>query len=307
MGYARVRSVALHGVVGELIVVEADVSPGLPGLFFSGLPDAALNESPERVRSAITNTGERWPRQRITVNLLPADVPKHGSGFDLAVAIAVLAAAGELAVNDLHDAVLIGELGLDGALRPIRGVLPAMVAAERARVAWAVVPVDNVGEARLVPSIRVRAADSLGRLVAFLHNLQPLLDPPVEPVAPLPPGPDLSDVIGQERGRRAIELAAAGGHHLALFGPPGAGKTMLAQRMPSILPLLDDEAALEVSALHSIAGTLAVGGSLIRRPPFEAPHHTASVAALVGGGSGLAQPGALSLAHRGILFLDDSW
>jgi magnesium chelatase family protein len=305
MGYARVRSVALHGVLGQLIVVEADVSPGLPGLSFSGLPDAALNESPGRVRAAIANTGERWPQQRITVNLLPAHLPKHGSGFDLAVAIAILAATGELPMLGLDGTVLLGELGLDGALRPIRGVLPAMVAAERGGVVRAVVPGGNLAEARLVPGIDVRTTDTLGRLIGFLHGSETLLNPPPDEPPPQPVGPDLADVIGQERGRRAVELAAAGGHHLAMFGPPGAGKTMLAQRLPSVLPPLDDEAALETTALHSIAGTLPVGSPLIRRPPFEAPHHTSSVAALVGGGSGLAQPGALSLAHHGVLFLDE--
>jgi magnesium chelatase family protein len=305
MGYARVRSVALNGVVGELVVVEADVSHGLPGLSLSGLPDAALHESHERVRSAILNSGERWPTQRITVNLLPAHLPKHGSGFDLAVAAAILAAAGELKTGPLADAVLLGELGLDGTLRPIRGVLPAVVAAERAGMRWALVPPDNLTEARLVSGLEVRAADCLGRLIGYLHELEALIEPPPAPPAPPPAGPDLADVIGQERGRRAVELAAAGGHHLAMFGPPGAGKTMLAQRLPGVLPPLDDAAALEAMALHSLAGTLPVGGALIRRPPLQAPHHTASVAALVGGGSGLAKPGAVSLAHNGILFLDE--
>ena len=217
----------------------------------------------------------------------------------------MLAAAGQLPLDRLDDAVLLGELGLDGTLRPIRGMLPAVLGAVRAGIRHAVVPVANVAEARLVPGVTVRASDCLGRLIGFLHQLETLIEPPQEERAVEPPGLDLADVLGQERGRRAVELAAAGGHHLAMFGPPGAGKTMLAQRLPGVLPRLGDEAALESTALHSIAGTLPVGSALIRRPPFQAPHHTSSVAALVGGGSGLAKPGAISLAHNGILFLDE--
>jgi len=305
MGYAQVRSVALQGVIGQVIVVEADVAPGLPSLVVSGLPDAALSEARDRVRAAVHNSGARWPMQRITVNLLPAHVRKHGSGFDAAMAIAVLAAGAGLPLGRLVDAVVLGELGLDGTLRPVRGVLPAVLAASRAGIGLAVVPLANVAEARLVPDMPVRAADSLGRIIGFLHGSEHLLDPAV-PSPPAEAAPlDLADVLGQERGRRVIELAAAGRHHVAMFGPPGAGKTMLAQRLPGILPPLDDREAIEATALHSVAGTLPPGSALIRRAPLQAPHHTASVAALVGGGSGLAKPGALSLAHHGVLFLDE--
>ncbi|GAA1812718.1 YifB family Mg chelatase-like AAA ATPase [Planosporangium flavigriseum] len=306
MGYAKVHSVALLGVAGEVVVVEAHLATGLPGMVVSGLPDAALVESRDRVRSAIVNSGESWPQQRITVNLLPAHLPKHGSGFDLAVAVAVLAGAGVVPVDLLRRAALLGELGLDGTVRPTRGVLPAVLAAARSGLEQVVVPVANAAEASLVPGVTVRAAGSLRELVAFARDGVPLRTPAPTPAVELPPGPDLADVLGQERGRRAIELAAAGGHHLALFGPPGAGKTMLAQRLPTILPPLDDEAALEVTAVHSIAGTLPAGSPLIRRPPFQAPHHTATMPSLVGGGSGIARPGALSLAHRGVLFLDEA-
>lgn len=306
MGYAQVRSVALVGVTGQVVLVEADVARGLPSLVVSGLPDAALVESRDRVRAATVNSGEQWPQQRITVNLLPAHLPKHGSGFDVAVAVAVLAGAGVLPIAPLDGVVLLGELGLDGTVRPIRGVLPAVLAAVRGGIRRVVVPLGNAAEADLVPGVTVKAADTLRRLIDFIRGADRLLDPPHGGHPSIPPGPDLADVVGQERGRWAIELAAAGGHHLALFGPPGAGKTMLAQRLPSVLPALDDEAALEVTAVHSIAGVLPPASPLLRRPPLQAPHHTATIAALVGGGSGTARPGAVSLAHRGVLFLDEA-
>ncbi|HEY0000616.1 MAG TPA: YifB family Mg chelatase-like AAA ATPase [Actinoplanes sp.] len=306
MSYARVLCVGLIGVAGHLIEVEADLSAGLPAVVLTGLPDTALHEARDRVRAAVVNSGEHWPNRRITVNLLPAALPKQGSAFDLAIAVALLAGAGELPTTPLDGVVVLGELGLDGTVRPVRGMLPMVAAAARAGITRVIVPLGNAREAAVVPGVVVRAVDSLRRMADFVRGTGPLLDPPPpEPPAPQP-GPDLADVAGQEMGRYGLEVAAAGGHHMALFGAPGAGKTMLAERLPSILPELDDDAALEVTALHSIAGVLAADGGLIRRPPFQAPHHSASAAALVGGGTGLARPGALSLAHRGVLFLDEA-
>ncbi|MFI0791206.1 YifB family Mg chelatase-like AAA ATPase [Micromonospora rubida] len=306
MSYAKVLCVGLVGVAGHVVEVEADLAPGLPALFISGLPDTALHEARDRVRAAVVNSGQRWPNRRITLNLLPATMPKFGSAFDLAIAVALLGGSGELPLLALDRVVVLGELGLDGTVRPVRGVLPMVAAAARAGLERVIVPADNAAEAAVVPGIRVRAVDTLHRLVEFVRDGTPLIEPPAPVPSDGPDGPDLADVAGQALGRRALEVAAAGGHHLALFGPPGAGKTMLAERLPSILPELDDEAALEVTALHSIAGLLPAGGQLLRRPPFQAPHHTATVASLVGGGSGLARPGAVSLAHRGVLFLDEA-
>ncbi|SCE64946.1 magnesium chelatase family protein [Micromonospora haikouensis] len=298
--------VGLVGVTGHVVEVEADLAPGLPAVAISGLPDTALHEARDRVRAAIVNSGQRWPNRRITLNLLPATLPKFGSAFDLAIAVALLGGSGELPLLPLERVVVLGELGLDGTVRPVRGVLPMVAAAARAGLHRVVVPVGNAAEAAVVPGVRVRAVDTLHRMVDFVRDGTPLIEPPGPAPVEGPDGPDLSEVAGQALGRRALEVAAAGGHHLALFGPPGAGKTMLAERLPSILPALDDDAALEVTALHSIAGLLPAGGRLLRRPPFQAPHHTATVASLVGGGSGLARPGAVSLAHRGVLFLDEA-
>ncbi|MFC0508530.1 YifB family Mg chelatase-like AAA ATPase [Micromonospora costi] len=306
MSYAKVLCVGLVGMTGHLVEVEADLAAGLPAVVISGLPDTALHEARDRVRAAVVNSGQRWPNRRITLNLLPATLPKFGSAFDLAIAVALLGGSGELPLVPLERVVILGELGLDGTVRPVRGVLPMVAAAARAGIERVIVPVGNAAEAAVIPGMRVRAVDTLHRLVTFVRDGTPLIEPPAAEPPPPADGPDLADVAGQPLGRRALEVAAAGGHHLALLGPPGAGKTMLAERLPSILPELDDDAALEVTALHSIAGLLPSGGRLLRRPPFQAPHHTATVASLVGGGSGLARPGAVSLAHRGVLFLDEA-
>jgi magnesium chelatase family protein len=307
MALARTLSVALTGVSGRLIEVEADISAGLPGLSFTGLADASVLESRDRIRSAVLNSGFGWPNKRITLALLPADLRKNGSAFDLALAIAILAAADEVPVVAAAQPIWLGELGLDGRLRSIRGVLPAVLAARRFGVEAVVVPSGNAPEAALVTGIDVLVAASLGEVVRALRSGGTALAR-AEPAPGLvtDQGTDLAEVVGQPMARRALEIAAAGAHHLLLEGAPGAGKTMLAERLPSILPMLDGTQALEVTAIHSVAGVLPTGAGLISRPPLQSPHHTSSMAALVGGGSGLGRPGAASLAHRGVLVLDEA-
>jgi magnesium chelatase family protein len=314
MTLARTYSVALVGVRGHLIEVEADIASGLPATILVGLPDTALREARDRIRAAIVNSGESWPNSKITVGLSPATLPKRGSGFDLAIAIAILAAAEAVPLPALAGKMFLAELGLDGRLRPVPGVLPAVVAAE-AGVDTVVVAAQNVAEAALVPGVQVLGASSLVEVIIWLRGGPP---PALPAAAGPPPGRapdsrfalakklDLAEVLGQAEARLAAEICAAGGHNLSLLGPPGAGKTMLAERLPTILPPLDTAAAIEVTSIHSVAGHLTPGSGLMTVPPFWAPHHTASMAAIVGGGSGVIRPGAASLAHRGILFLDEA-
>jgi magnesium chelatase family protein len=293
-------------VHGAMVEVEVDMAAGVPHVALVGLPDAVVRQSVDRVRAAVVNAGASFPQRRITIGLSPASMPKQGSGFDLALAAAVLAASGAVPQESVDRLVLLGELGLDGSVRGIRGVLPAVLAAARAGHRQVVVPADNAEEAALVDSVEVLAAHTLGEVLGHLAGRQPLTRHVRGPLPEPAPPPDLGDVVGQAAGRRAVEVAAAGGHHLFLAGPPGAGKTMLAERLPGLLPPLDEQAALEVTAIHSVAGTLPPGAPLVTRPTFEAPHHSATMAALIGGGSGQIRPGALCRAHRGVLFLDEA-
>jgi magnesium chelatase family protein len=344
MSLARSYSVALIGVNGQVVEIEADIANGLVGMVLIGLPDTALREARDRIRAAIVNSGEEWPQRRITVGLSPASLPKRGSWFDLAIAVGILAAAGKVPRTS-EKVMFFGELGLDGQLRPVRGVLPAVAAAVDAGFGTVMVAEQNAAEAALVPGVRVIAACSLTAAADWLrgtplcigtqaateyeggHELPDsrvrgtrasvsgaVFDSSVTSngrkcrvaVSDAAAVPDLAELLGQATARRAAEVCAAGGHHLSLLGPPGAGKTMLAERIPTILPRLDTAAALEVTAIHSVAGTLPPQVSLLTDPPFLAPHHTATKAAIVGGGSGIILPGSASLAHRGVLFIDEA-
>lgn len=305
MALGHAFSVALTGLAGDIVEVEAYLGNGLPGVHLVGLPDTALQESRDRVRAAITNSGENWPNRKITLALSPATLPKVGSVYDIALAAAVLDSVGAVPCLPLRETVLIGELALDGRVRAVRGVLPAVLAAKKAGWRRVVVPAAALGEVSSVDGIEILGARHLRELLGWLRGELSLLTP-LAPVALVrSAGPDLADVVGQGEARAALEIAAAGAHNLMLTGSPGVGKTLLASRLPGILPLLTREESLEVSAIHSMAGLLTEERPLVIEPPFIAPHHTTSTSSMVGGGAGFAKPGAVSIAHRGVLFLDE--
>ncbi|MEX2534630.1 MAG: YifB family Mg chelatase-like AAA ATPase [Trueperaceae bacterium] len=299
---AQTTSAALLGVEAFEVRIEADIANGLPHLLIVGLPDAAVQESRERVRAALQNADLPFPMRRVVINLAPADVRKEGPAFDLPIALALLLAQRALPPDSLSGTICVGELALDGTLRPVRGAVSIGLLAAAAGIRRVIVPPENAAEVAAVAGVEVIAPRSLVEIVSFLRGLITLQTVAAQPPERPPPGPDLLDVRGQAGAKRALEVAAAGGHNLLMTGPPGAGKTMLASRFPGLLPDLVDQEAVEATRVHSAAGLPARG--LLVRPPFRQPHHTVSYAGLIGGG-GTPRPGEVSLAHNGVLFLDE--